>query len=194
MIPKREILLSIYGAYQFAKLKPTALDYFENTPEAFWLSFYSALIALPAYIILIFLNFPEWLTNLSGVRIIIVESSAYAIGWVVFPLIMISLTDRLNRFNFYYRFVAAWNWANLLQVILFLSVSTLIETGIIPAQIAGFVSLIAVTTILFYQGYIATVALEIRAPIAFIIIAIDFILAIGLKLITQSFYADYPGA
>ncbi|PPR09327.1 MAG: hypothetical protein CFH41_02639 [Alphaproteobacteria bacterium MarineAlpha11_Bin1] len=194
MISSREVFLSIYGAYQFAKFKRNAVDYFENTPKAFWRSFYSALIALPAYILLVSQNFVERPVNVSGARIVIVESTAYVIGWVIFPLIMISFTDTLNRFDRYYRFVAAWNWSIILQVLLFLSVTTLITTGIVPAQLAGFVSLIAIITILFYQGYIATMTLEIRASAALIVVSIDFVLALCLKILIQSFYTDYSGA
>ncbi|MEE2997111.1 MAG: hypothetical protein VX700_08195 [Pseudomonadota bacterium] len=184
--------MSIYGAYQFAKFRREAAEYFENSPEAFWQSFYSALITLPVYTLLVFINFADRPVNAPGLRILIVESSAYVIGWVIFPLVMISLTDSLNRFDRYFRFIAAWNWAILIQVSLFLAVSALITSGIVPAQVAGFASLVAVIMIFVYQGFIATALLDIRPAAAFLVVAVDFLLALGLKFITQSFYAGFP--
>lgn len=194
MITSREVALSIYGACQFAKFDRAAAQYFDNTPEAFWRSFYAAAIALPAYALLVLLNFAENPINASGFRILVVESSAYVIGWVIFPLIMIALTDTLNRFDRYYRFMTAWNWAIVLQVFLFLAISALIASGMMPGQVSGFVSLIAVGAILVYQGFIAVSTLEIRAPAAVMIVAIDLVVALALNVITQSFYAGSAGA
>ncbi|MGB0629918.1 MAG: hypothetical protein ACPGRZ_04425 [Alphaproteobacteria bacterium] len=194
MISTREVALSIYGACQFAKFDRAAVQYFDNTPEAFWRSFYAAAFALPAYILLVLLNFADNPVDASGFRILVVESSAYVIGWVIFPLIMIAMTDTLGRFDRYFRFMTAWNWAIVLQVFLFLAISALVTSGAVPGQISGFVSLIAVIAILVYQGFIALATLEIRAPAAFLIVAIDLVVALALNVITQSFYAGYSGA
>ena len=194
MITSREVALSIYGACQFAKFDRAAVQYFENTPEAFWRSFYAAAIALPAYGLLVLLNFAENPVNASGLRILVVEFSAYVIGWTLFPLIMIRLTDTLNRFDRYFAFMAAWNWAIVLQIFLFLAITALIASGVIPPQVSGFVSLIALIAILIYQGFIALAALNISVPAAVVILAIDLLVALVLNLITRSFYAGAVGA
>ncbi len=191
MITSREVALSIYGACQFAKFDRAAVQYFENTPEAFWRSFYASAIALPAYGLLGLLNFAENPVNAPGLRILVVEFSAYVIGWTLFPLIMIRLTDTLNRFDRYFAFMAAWNWAIVLQIFLFLAITALIASGVIPPQVSGFVSLIALIAILIYQGFIALAALNISVPAAVVIVAIDLLVALVLNLITRSFY---PGA
>ena len=189
MITSREVALSISGAFQFARFDRAAVQYFENTSDAFWKSFYAAAMALPAYALLVLLNCAEKPVAASGLRILVVETSSFVIAWVIFPLIMIALTDTLNRFDRYYRFMTAWNWAIVLQVFLFLAVSALVASGTVPGQLAGFVSLIAVIAILVYQGFIAVAALEIRTPVAFMIVAIDLLIALSLNVITQSFYA-----
>ncbi|RZO36544.1 MAG: hypothetical protein EVA87_09500 [Rhodospirillaceae bacterium] len=194
MISTREVALSIYGACQLAKFDRAAFRYFDNTPEAFWRSFYAAALAVPAYVLLVLLNFAENPVNASAARILIVESSAYIIGWVIFPLIMIALTDKLNRFDRYFQFMTAWNWAIVLQVFVFLAISALVAKGTVPPQISGFVSLIAVITILGYQGFIALVGLNIRAPAAIIIVAIDLVVALVLNVITRSLYRGHTGA
>tara|TARA_B100000676_G_scaffold183309_1_gene180212 strand:+ start:8118 stop:8702 length:585 start_codon:yes stop_codon:yes gene_type:complete len=194
MISTREVALSIYGACQLAKFDRAAVRYFDDTPEAFWRSFHAAAFALPAYVLLVLLNFAENPVNASGARILIIESSAYVIGWVIFPLIMIAVTDTLNRFDRYFQFITAWNWAIVLQVFLFLAISALVADGRVPPQISGFVSLIAVIAILVYQGFIALVALNIRAPAAFMIVAIDLLVALVLNVVTRSFYRGYTGA
>ena len=110
-------------------------------------------LTAPAYVLLVLLNFAENPVNASAAQILIVRSSAYIIGWVNTPLIMIALTDKLNRFDQYFQFMTARNWAIVLQVFVFLAISALIAERHSTATDFRFVSLIAVITIMGYQGF-----------------------------------------
>ena len=188
MITTREAAVSIFGACQFAKFDRAALRYFDNTPDAFWKSLYAALFALPAYVLLQLIRFSETPVNASDFRILCVESSGYVIGWVLFPLVMIPVADALNRFGHYYRFLAAWNWAIVLQLFLLLAVTALVSSETIPLQFTGLVSFLTVITILVYQGFIVVTALDVRPWAAFLIVSIDLILSLMLNFSIRSFY------
>ncbi len=192
-VSKREVLLSIYGAFRFAKFDSTASKYFANTQESFWISFYASLVALPTYATLVLLKFTEQPVEAGSFRILAVETSAYVIGWTIFPLIMIYVTSKLGRFSKYFQFIAAWNWAIVLQVFLFLFVRTLVASGAVPPHVTGFVILVSVIAILIYQSFIASTMLDIRAPIAVMIVTIDFFVALALNVIVQSLYSGYSG-
>ena len=48
MVSLRELSIAMFGAWRFATLDRSAVQFFDNTPEAFWRSFNAALVALPA--------------------------------------------------------------------------------------------------------------------------------------------------
>ena len=76
---------------------------------------------------------------------------------------------------------------------LFLFVRTLVASGAVPPPVTGFVILVSVIAILIYQSFIASTMLDIRAPIAVMIVTIDFFVALALNVIVQSLYSGYSG-
>ena len=187
MVTSRELSLAIYGIWRLARLDRSAVQFFDNTPEAFWRSFNAAVIAAPAYILLVLLDGTSNEIEAGFFRIAAVESISYVIGWVLFPLVMISFTDNAGCGRNYYRFIAAWNWSIVLQIFVFLGVTAFGASGALPGVAASFAGLIAVIAILFYQGFIAHVMLDIRGGPAALIVLIDLILGFGLNLMTHSF-------
>ena len=148
----RDITLGLYGAYHLARLNKGAAVYFENTPEAFWRSFQAAIIAIPGYCLLQFFGLADVPLEVSSIRVAFVETSAYVIGWVLFPLIMITVTDAIGKADHYYQFIVAWNWAIVLQIFFYLAVVAIAAGGLLPTSITGFIGFGAVVAFLFYQG------------------------------------------
>lgn len=189
MIGTRELSIALYGAWRFATLDRAAVQFFDNTPEAFWRSFNAAAIALPAYALLVMLSFAQHPVEAGALRILLVESISYVIGWVLFPLVMIAFTDTTKTAAQYYRFIAAWNWSIVLQAFLFLGVSAFAASGTVPDNLGGMISLMATLGIFVYQGFIAKTTLDLPVPAAVLVVFIDLAIAIGLSLVSRSFYA-----
>jgi len=189
MLNLRDIALSLYGAIQFARLDRSAIQYFENTPEAFWRSFQAAIVTLPAYILLQLINFADVPVSDGPIRIFFVESCAYIVAWVLFPLIMTTISDALQRGDKYYRFIVAWNWAIVPQVFLYLALTALASSGTLPVSMAAFLGICVLAAVLLYQGFIATFMLDIRPSAAAMIVVVDFAIALLLNQVTRSFYA-----
>ena len=97
MIGARETGNAIFGAWQLAKFDVNGLQYFENTPAAFWRSFSAAVIVLPAYAILVLLRLADHPVAAGPFTVLVVQSIAYVIGWVAFPLVMNYVTRATNR-------------------------------------------------------------------------------------------------
>ncbi len=188
MVSAREFALAMYGCWQFAKLDRSSVRYFENTPEAFWKSFHAAVFAAPAYCILILLNFTVHPVDAEPLRIFLVEGITYAIGWVLFPLIMISFTDATGSEHHYWRFIAAWNWSIVLQMLVYLGVLAFSATGALPGGLSAFVSLIVTVLILCYQGFIAQVTLQTRLGPAVSIVVLELAVSISLNFTGRWFY------
>ncbi|CAN0485452.1 unnamed protein product, partial [Discosporangium mesarthrocarpum] len=104
MVNTRDLSIALYGAWRFATLDRAAVQFFENTPDAFWKSFNAAWLALPAYALLVLLSFSQHPVDAGPFRILSVELIAYIIGWVLFPLVMVAFTDTAKCPANYYRF------------------------------------------------------------------------------------------
>ena len=189
MLNLRDIAFGLYGAMQFARLDRSAIQCFENTPEAFWRSFQAAIVTLPAYILLQLINIANVPVNAGPMRVLFVEICAYVVAWVLFPLIMTTISDTLQRGDKYYRFIVAWNWAIIPQVFLYLAVTALASSGTLPASMAALLGICVLAAVLFYQGFIATCMLDIRPPAVAMILVVDFAIALLLNQVTRSFYA-----
>lgn len=190
MVSIRELTIALYGAWRFATLDRSAVQFFDNTPQAFWRSFNAALIALPAYTLLVLLSFAEHPVPAGPLRVIFTEAIAYVIGWVLFPLVMVAFTDTTKSAANYFRFIAAWNWSIVLQAFLFLGVSAFVASGSVPENLGALISLAATLAIFFYQGFIARTTLDIPVPAAAMVVIIDLGIAIALSLISRSMYAS----
>ncbi|MEC7489611.1 MAG: hypothetical protein VYA17_08500 [Pseudomonadota bacterium] len=172
-----------------ARLDKRASQYFENTPDAFWRSFQAALVALPAYVALQLLSPEEKPMGTEIMRILLVETSSYVIGWFLFPLIMIGVIEAIGRSDRYFRFIVAWNWAIVVQVFCYLFVVIVAASGVLPASISAFIGFGIILAFFFYQGFIAYLILELRVPTACMIVLIDFVFAIILHQISVLLYA-----
>lgn len=188
MVNPRELSVALYGAWRFATLDRAAIQFFDNTPDAFWKSFNAVWLALPAYALLVLLSFAQHPVDAGPFRILSVEIISYAIGWVAFPLIMVAFTDTVKCDRNYFRFIAAWNWSIVLQAYFFLGISAFSASGTVPESLGGLISLVATFAIFFYQGFVAKTTLDITMPAAFLVVVVDLAIAIGLSLISRSLY------
>ncbi len=186
MISAREASIGIYGAWQLAKFDAQGLRFFDNSVEAFWRSFYASVIVLPAYAILVLLRLTEMPVTQGSLAVLMVEGTAYVIGWTAFPLVMHALARMLDRSQFYCRYIAAYNWSMVLRIALFLLVTATAASGILPAAMAGLITFVAIVAILAYQWFIARVGLEVSAAGACGIVFLDLVISLVLDAYTNA--------
>jgi hypothetical protein len=183
MISLRETATGLYGAYRLARLDAGGMAWFDRTLAGFWKSFFAAVLAAPLYVLLTALHLfndtgRELLETAGGMRIFLIESLAYVIGWVLFPLVMIRVTDLLQRQQEYMGFIIAYNWAGVIQIAAFLSVVALSAPGLLPEAAGDFLSMVVFFAILYYQWFITRTALRIRTGAAVAIVCLDIALSI----------------
>ena len=186
MVTGAEFTRAVYGAWRLALLDRKGLDFFDATIEAYWKSFNAAAIVAPAYALLLILRLYEVDTRAGPIAIAAVETLAYIIGWVAFPLIMIYVCDRLGRFDRYLRYIVAHNWSNVIQIAVFLIV-TIFAKGFLGGGQAVFLGLAATVAILFYQWFIARCALEVSAGGAAAIVGLDLMISILINLVSNRY-------
>jgi hypothetical protein len=169
---------ALYGAYRLASLDLSGMDYFRNTRGAFWRSFNAALIIAPFYAGLLFMRYTMGEVSTTALRFISIEAISYVIAWVAFPVVVDFLITAMGRREKYIRFIIAYNWAAVLQNLLYLPLAMLSVNGVLPPISAGFLGLIILMLFMVYIWFIIKVALDISGGRAATIVAIDFTLSL----------------
>ena len=181
MVTAREASYAIYGAFRLARFDANGVQYFDNTPESFWHSFWAAAIALPGYALLLMMRLADAPVAAGAGMVLLVEGIAYVASWFAYPLAIFYVARGFNRLHVYYRYIAAYNWAVILQVGLLLGVTALDASGVFPRTLGAMLSLAGTVAIFAYQWFIARAAFEATIGGALALVALDLTLGIAIN-------------
>ncbi len=184
MIPNAaEIASGLYGAWRLARLDRAGMTFFDPSLDGFWKSFFAAVLVAPGYALWRMIDVT--MTEVSGgpVRILLVESLVYVMIWIAYPLVMFHLTQNIGRAQHYLGFIVAYNWAQVIVLLVVLPVEAILASEILPGPLVFIVSLGAPVLVLGYQWFIARAALDISGLAAAGVIA----LAVFLELVIDMF-------
>jgi hypothetical protein len=180
-----ETTRALYGACRLASFNSSGMDYFRNTRGAFWRSFNAALIIAPFYVALLSMRYEMGEVPTSAFYFISVETISYIISWVAFPVVVDLLITTMNRRENYIRYIIAYNWAAVLQNLIYLPMAMLSVNGIFSTSSAGLLGLAILVFFLVYTWFITKTALNIPSGRAATIVAIDFALSLLIKGYTE---------
>ncbi|MDP6603857.1 MAG: hypothetical protein QGG17_06660 [Rhodospirillales bacterium] len=186
MITLNEATTALYGAYRLARYDPSGVNYFDTTIAGFWRSFYGAVFVAPLFLLRISIRFQNGAWDAPAVHVVAIESLAYVIGWVAFPLAMVWVARLLERESAFIRYIVAYNWALVLQSAVFIPVEALSLTRMIPIAAGNMMLLVLVMAIAGYTWFVARTALNLAPVTAAGIVALDFVLAIVIDAIAES--------
>ena len=184
MITAPEIAQSLYGAWRLARLDASGLDLFGDDAEAFWRSFYAMLIAAPGFVILVALRLSGLELTSGPIHTLLIEAISYVVGWFAFPFIMLYVADQLDRRERFFRYIAAYNWAVVLQIALLLAVNFLVLGVTMPAVVTGYIGFATTVAVLVYWWFIARVGLDISGRAAAAVAGLDLVLSFLLSVVT----------
>ena len=184
-----EVRLALFGALRLAKGDRGGLSCFDRSLDGFWRSFRAAVIAYPLYLILLMMRVTviEWQRS-GGWYIVTVETIAYVIAWVAFPLAMITVTRWIDRAHRFFDFMVPYNWSQLPQSALFVLVGLEAESGVLGTQPAQVIDLAAAIAVLVYEWFIARVSLETTASAAAFVVLVDLVLGALVNHVASSLY------
>jgi hypothetical protein len=184
-----EVWLALVGALRLARGDRGGLQCFDRSLDGFWRSFRAAVIAYPLYLVLLAMRvtLAEWERS-GGFVIVTVETIAYVISWVAFPLIMLAVTQRLSRAQRYFDFMVAYNWSQVPQSALFVLVGLETESGVLGAVPAQAIEVAAGIAVLVYEWFIARVALDVTAPAAILVVLVDLVVGVVVSNVASSLY------
>jgi hypothetical protein len=180
MITRADLAKGLLGAALFARGDPRGLLLFGNDAGEAKRSFWAALIALPFFVPLLLLDYLQRPAPPDGATFLLVQASAYVIGWTAFPLIMVGVSQAFAREAVWCRYVAAYNWANLITINLSLFASAIHASHLLSPGATGFVHLLVMLIIGAYEWFIARIMLALSGPRALMVVALDFLLGIAI--------------
>ena len=184
-----EVRLALVGALRLARGDRGGLSCFDRSIDGFWRSFRAAAIAYPLYLMLLSMRvtIAEWERS-GGLLIVTVETIAYVMAWVAFPLIMLTVTRWVGRAHRFFDFMVPYNWSQVPQSALFVLVGLESESGVLPAGLAQGVEIAAAVAVLVYEWFIARVALDATASTAALVVFVDLFLGVLISHIAGSLY------
>lgn len=186
IITVREISYSLYGAWRLAHLDPRGMQYFDTSVNGFWRSFWAAVVMAPAYVLIVILRLMDRPTTSGSLRIAAIEIIAYVIGWTAFPLAAWYLLSALGKQDRYFGYIVAYNWANVLQILVYLPVTALDTSGALPDPVVAVLAMAATAAVIYYQYFIARTALEVDMAVAAGLVFMDLMLGILLHSIVAA--------
>lgn len=152
----------------------------EGTAEGAWRSFAAAFVCLPAFLAMRLFAWAEVGAPPGGVaRALAAELIGYTLAWVGFALVSLALVGSWGRGNAWPRFIAAWNWTNVVQYLVLLALAIPGLLGA-PAGVAGALTLIGLGYAVWLEWFVARHALGVDGARAAVLVAVD--LALGLFL------------
>lgn len=183
MIDVAAATAGLAGAWRLARLDRNGMRYFDVTVDGFWRSFQAAVIAAPIYLVLVLLRTDDHPLSADPVRATLIEAIGYVIDWTAFPLAAWYLCRAFNCSSRYLGFIIAYNWANVLQMVVFLPVALLSAGGVLPGGLVSLLALALTAAVIYYQYFITRTALGVDVLPALGFVATAFIIDLLLDAV-----------
>ncbi len=182
MIATTEVARALQGSWRLARFDPSGMNFFGDTVDDFWKSFWAAVFIAPAHFLLYAIAYDTFGVAASASRYFSFHAVAYVIGWTAYPLVMFYLTRFMGRAETYLHYMVAYNWSHILQMAVVLPFAILSIPGSLPdgtmPAVSGWWPLLLISNlyVLVYVGFIAKAGLKIGGLAATGLVILDFAL------------------
>ena len=175
----------LHGAWLLFRFDRRGVERLDRSVEGFWQSFWCAALIAPLYVLLLVMRSSgaelaqgvgEAVADQPIWRIASVETIAYVVGWVAFPLVMAHLVRMLDRGEKYFAYFIAYNWCNAPQLVLMVAVSAVRASGLFPGMAVDAIEIAALLYALAVLWFLARAVLDVSHGTAALIVVIDFLL------------------
>jgi hypothetical protein len=181
-----EISFGVFGAWRLFRLDPKGMTYFDTSLEGFWKSFFAAVLVAPAYAIILAIELSDAETIAHPASIVIIQTLAYVISWLAFPLASFYVIQKMGRASRFVGYIVAFNWSSVIQLAIFLPFSLLAVSGVLPDPITNLIGLAAFIVIMGYKWFITRTALDITGPPAVGLVLLSVVIDLIVRGITNN--------
>ena len=180
------IAAGLAGAFLLGRGRREGLALMEHTPDGAWRSFVAALFCLPAFLAVRFFSWASLGAPPGGMgRALTAELIGYTIAWVGFALVSLPLVSQWGRAARWPRFIAAWNWCNVVQYIMLLALSVPGALGV-PETLSDLLTLIGLGYAIWLEWFVAREALGVDRLRAGVLVMADLVLGLFLGGLIQT--------
>ncbi len=190
----RTIPEHIQAALRLATRNPQGAEAFGNTPATAWFSFMAAIIALPLFFLSMTLgDGPEGGAAAggapgAGIAKMVSDLGPYAVGWLLFPVMMASVVQTIDRDRYYCRYVAAVNWCALVEYAVMTLLVSVQGFGLVPEPVTNILFVVLVVWVLTFQHFVARTVLQVDRAVAALLVALRMMLDVAV--VALSFMLD----
>lgn len=146
-----------------------------------------ALLVLAPYAYLTGQRFQSIGVDPDPADMLLIEPLAYIVGWTLFPVVSHLYCQRLGRAQAWYDYIAAYNWANVLQMGLYFPAAVLYDLNLAPGLLF-IVSVAVVSVAIAIHFRIARVALRVEILPAMVLVATDLALSLIQSRLVERLY------
>lgn len=148
-------------------------------------SFWAVAVCLPAFLCLHLMDWSAGGAPAAPARTLLLDLAGYVIGWVGFALLSHRIARAIDRAALWPRFIAAWNWCNVVQYLMLVAAGVPGLLGA-PALADETVWLVAMGWALWVEWYATRLALAVPGRTALALVGLDFALGIFLVALTAA--------
>ena len=182
----REIVYGIYGAFRLARRDPGAMSYFDRTTAGFWKSFFAAVIVAPGFAIIIGYQLSQAEVGIEAgvLRVILVQTIAYILGWAAFPVLVHQICEATGKQDAYIGYIVALNWSEVIQMAVVLPSMALVALEVLPEGSDSLLLLVVTILVLGYEWFISRTALAVSAMGAVGFVVLNFVIDLVVRYIS----------
>ena len=168
---------SLTGALRLAWGRPDGVERFHNDRRSAARSFWAAAVAFPFYAATVVLSWQQdrWPTAVGHAAAL--EALIYLVSWAGYAVISHSLLGAMGLQQRWPRFIAVWNWVNVVQYILLL-LATVPGAAHAPGMLTETCLLVAQGWAIWLEWYAIRLSLDVSGLQAALIMAPDVLLGL----------------
>jgi hypothetical protein len=175
----------LHAALLFARGRSEGLHYVESDMAGAARSFWAILLCLPAIVCLQLMTWVQSGLPAQAGHEIGLDIMGYVVGWLGFALLSFHLAQRFGCAASWPRFIAAWNWCNVIENLL------LVVGGIpgllgVPPVIDEAAQIVAVGWALWIEWFATKQALGTSGAVAVLLVVVDQVIGLVLAALNMS--------
>jgi hypothetical protein len=179
------VFSGLQGALLLARGRPEGVSYVSDDMRLAARSFWAALICAPIFLGVLLLSWVENGRPVDPAHTITLELLSFVIGWAGYAVLSRRLVAAFQRERHWPRFIAIWNWCNVVQYALLL-VATVPGALRAPFWLNETAQLVAQGWALWLEWFAIRLALEVSGVRAAIVMAPDVLLGLVLAILVAS--------
>ena len=176
------------GAFMLARGQAHGAMLIEDTPEGAARSFWAAAICLPGFLALVLLDWADEPPASDIGYALLVQVIAHAGGWAGFAVASHALAQAAGRGAEWPHFIAAWNWANVVQYLLLLLAVSLPRLLGLPAPLASALAVATLGYQLWLVWFLARTTLR-SGGLAVAVVGTDLLIGVVVAALVASLAA-----